>query len=701
MSSKFRDDYEKRKKRNSISSGGLPTPDKAAEETTEAKQEAAEQPIIAKKTSTANSKNHGGLPDPGKKAEQTKKENVTIKQVISRNRAAEKEEEERKNAPLPRGYGLEEKYTKSELENIRKQLRKSQFALRLMNGKEFGKVGYNAFMAVAENRLDSYTPENESESKVLDAYKRYMGFGINFNSVNEKYKNDKFGAGNIDLTNLPVISEKDGTKRAADSYKLRENGKVILIPTVAYGDDGTPTRLTKTAAIKRYHNTGENYGAFDTVSEADDYARQLSLEQSAFIEGRAALIEASWEAQGKPEFKDGASAKPEKASIGTRIKDDTIDAFLTGMEQTRRGREIGRAITSGDTEKADKLANQESEDRYNYKNPKGIEKAVRGAMEMAGQIAANTGTKEALGAGLAGAGMAAVAGQAGPQVLAPEEVVTVPGAFLAGVQTASALSNAEVEAGSAYEEMRKQGVPAETAKNIAAVVGGVNGALEFIQLDEIADGAKILFNSGKTEAGHALLKAAAKAGINIASETAQEVAQEGVTIAGSNAGRALSGLDTDSAKEVLSRLGDTAASSAMTFAIPSVAGAAAGGVARAAGKISSENNTADNGGSTETTNLEDYNKAVSNLALKSSEAQAKIENRDSIPPSQSAAQTAPPPEGRGAGDVEAPAAEKPSQATVQTGNVYRSKSNGNTIAVTSVNGDRATVEVKISKVGRL
>ena len=47
--------------------------------------------------------------------------------------------------------------------------------------------------------------------------------------------------------------------------------------------------------------------------------------------------------------------------------------------------------------------------------------------------------------GLGAAGAATIAGQMGPQVLSPEEIITAPaGAYVAGVATGNALANADI-----------------------------------------------------------------------------------------------------------------------------------------------------------------------------------------------------------------------------------------------------------------
>lgn len=89
---------------------------------------------------------------------------------------------------------------------------------------------------------------------------------------------------------------------------------------------------------------------------------------------------------------------------------------------------------------------------------------------------------------VAGAGITALAGQLGPQVALPEEIVTVPAAATAGAfvgwRVGAAAEAAKMEMGLAYLEFEKLkddggfGLDRETALGASVVVGVVNGALE-------------------------------------------------------------------------------------------------------------------------------------------------------------------------------------------------------------------------------
>lgn len=89
----------------------------------------------------------------------------------------------------------------------------------------------------------------------------------------------QYGLGNIDLYNRPVYQNDDGTVSTVDSITIGENGKYILLPTIAFDAEGKPTRMTDEQAIARYHRTGEMLGEFANEKAADDYANALHYAQ--------------------------------------------------------------------------------------------------------------------------------------------------------------------------------------------------------------------------------------------------------------------------------------------------------------------------------------------------------------------------------------------------------------------------------------
>jgi hypothetical protein len=159
--------------------------------------------------------------------------------------------------------------------------------------KNFGKITYEAYKAIENNKLDSYKPK-EYEKKVLDGYKQYTGMFTPNNTIpttNTTQNNNsngiyvdtnKYGKGNIDLTKRPTYVNEDGKISTVDSMSFNEDGKEVLIPTIVQDKNGKAKRLTEDEAIEHYRQTGEYLGKFDTVEEANKYAQNLHIEQDKY-----------------------------------------------------------------------------------------------------------------------------------------------------------------------------------------------------------------------------------------------------------------------------------------------------------------------------------------------------------------------------------------------------------------------------------
>ena len=181
------------------------------------------------------------------------------------------------------------------------------------------------------------------------------------------------------------------------------------------------------------------------------------------------------------------SAKPEFEPPELRdatFKDYTWNALKQGYYNSLYGQESYKEMM-GDANEKKMYEDILASDDYQFTPGNKWEEAIAGAANLLGQQARQWTDPRSLAAGGAAAAAAAIAGQAGPQIALPEEIVTAPGAFLVGMQAGSATSNFEIEAGLAYNEMISQGISPETAKNIALSVGGVNAALELVQMDEL------------------------------------------------------------------------------------------------------------------------------------------------------------------------------------------------------------------------
>lgn len=82
-------------------------------------------------------------------------------------------------------------------------------------------------------------------------------------------------SGNIDLNNRPIVKNPDGSISTVRSIGANIDGRETLLPTVS--PDGK--NLSNDEAVARYRDTGENLGRFDTVDQANAYARALHEQQ--------------------------------------------------------------------------------------------------------------------------------------------------------------------------------------------------------------------------------------------------------------------------------------------------------------------------------------------------------------------------------------------------------------------------------------
>lgn len=296
-------------------------------------------------------------------------------------------------------------------------------------------------------------------------------------------------------------------------------------------------------------------------------AKQLKDTEKQYITRTRLTAEIEKQAEAQKEAKN----KELLASGGYReadLKDLLINSAKQGYYNSRYGEESYKSMNGRKTDKqkyADILAGED----YKFVPQGKLAEAISGAAALLGQQVYQMTNPTALAAGTTAATGAAIAGQAGPQALVPEEVVTVPTAFMTGLKIASAEKNYEIEAGLAYNEMLENGVSEKTARNVAAIVGGVNAGLEALQLDELAKSVQILKNNPLTgNASKRLSQYLIDRALSLGDETLQEVLQEGSTIAGAQiANKTDNGQWAYSSGEVIDRLKDTAASAALSFGV--------------------------------------------------------------------------------------------------------------------------------------
>lgn len=270
----------------------------------------------------------------------------------------------------------------------------------------------------------------------------------------------------------------------------------------------------------------------------------------------------------------------ESAKAGTELRDATLkdllwNSFKRGHYNSLYGKESYKEMWGKENE-AKKYEDILAGDDYQFKTDNWLETGISGFATQLGQQVHQWTDPRSLGMAGTAVGGALAVGNLSPLAVVPEEIATIPAAAITGLQAGSAISNYEIEGGLAYKEMLEQGISEETAKAIATGVGGVNAALEFVQLDELVKAYKVLKNNPATDvAAESVGKQLMKMGVDVAGsvgkETLQEVAQEGTTITGVQLGSLIDkGEKAYTTDEVMGRLGDTALSSALTFGFMNV-----------------------------------------------------------------------------------------------------------------------------------
>ncbi len=245
----------------------------------------------------------------------------------------------------------------------------------------------------------------------------------------------------------------------------------------------------------------------DMLQEAEAWESQAALQETQEEMSR-------WEKKGRELRRKAAELEPrldelqkewkyamdweweeEKRKDGYRdptLWDLTGGSFWQGYDTSALGRESFRDMWGNEDTRKEEYEEKLAGEEYKFM-PEGLwEKGISKISSWIGGEAYKAQSPEPW-VSMAGA---AVAGQLGPQAALPEEVVTVPAAAIMGYKAGSIATNVEIQAGLAYNRMRENGVSEETARGIAMIIGGVNGAIDMIPMDSLMESVKILDISG-------------------------------------------------------------------------------------------------------------------------------------------------------------------------------------------------------------
>ena len=178
---------------------------------------------------------------------------------------------------------LEEQLKKdrAELEELNKQRRAKQVEIagleKDVESEEHNQTKAKDDISVLQNQLKEekeYLQLLNTEIKAI--YKEITG--------SETYEDTigRYGKGNIDLWDRPMVQNPDGsisTVRSLGFYDEKESspnyGKEVLIPTVV-----EKKIVSDEEAIAYYYETGEYLGIFNSVEESNAYAEDLHIQQA-------------------------------------------------------------------------------------------------------------------------------------------------------------------------------------------------------------------------------------------------------------------------------------------------------------------------------------------------------------------------------------------------------------------------------------
>lgn len=214
------------------------------------------------------------------------------------------------------------------------------------------------------------------------------------------------------------------------------------------------------------------------------------------------------------------------------LRDLTVGSFWQGYDTAQYGKESFGKMMGDENNKTEEYEEKLAGNEYKFMPETWWEKLLSQTSSWAGGEVSKILSPETWAMAGGAIGTAALVGQAGPLVAVPEELATIPGAAIVGYGAGSAMTNMKIQAGLAYDAMRKNGVSEETARAIAMIVGGANGIVDVIPADSLLKFIGILDDSGAPkEAIKLFWNELKKAGVDmnkIAEMISKTTLQEGI-----------------------------------------------------------------------------------------------------------------------------------------------------------------------------
>lgn len=205
-------------------------------------------------------------------------------------------------------------------------LNEPEYELSFEDGTNLGKVGFKAYQAIKENRLDSYTPYNDEEKRVIDSFKAYNDELLKKDEDEKKQQiidnNPVLKKYNIDPFNFNYPELEEWAKKHNHEIQFDSTGGVKLKPKkeggfLGFGGNSTATKeeeedakvLTQLLSTNFVRNLSQTdigatmsgaYGVMDGASfglfgKLGDYGTKRQFDKSGLPEELYVKPTQAWE----------------------------------------------------------------------------------------------------------------------------------------------------------------------------------------------------------------------------------------------------------------------------------------------------------------------------------------------------------------------------------------------------------------------